>query len=561
MSAPSPQARRPRPGQRRPNSPTEAIRSAGPGRRSRALPLLLQSPPEPWPLALAVALVALLALAPLAALALLAIQGEALPSLQLEAQGLTPLAHTLTLVVGVGCAGGLIGTCNGWLTARCQFPGRRWLRLAQLLPLATPSYLLAGTLIDLGSRSGLRIAGPGWAMAILTLGTYSYVVLLSSEAFSRSGARQQEVCRSLAVGPWGSFLRVALPLALPAVTAGVALGAMEVINEFGAVQLLGVPTLSAAILERWQGEGDLPGAVGLALVTLALVALLLWSERQGRSRSRLWAAGQEGASPELWPLEGWRCWLAQLVTLAPPLASLAIPLIWIGSSWDQLPAQPIGDLVALGLRSLALALGATGLTIGAALVLSIGKRLVKAPLVRALADGAALGYAIPGTVLAMGFLVLGGGWGLAPLVLLVWGYVDRFLAVAKGGLDTALEGLAPSVDEAAQSLGCNWIALVGRIQLPLLRGPLLVAGVLVFVDTVKELPLTFALRPFDFDTLAVRVYQYASDERLGAALIPSLVILVLGLVAAMALMPSLDQQIPDPQALPRRPIPTPRPVP
>jgi len=522
---------------------------------------VLGLPPEPWPLALAVTLVGLLALAPLAALALVASQGEALPGLQPDSQGLVPLANTLALVLGVGCAGGLIGTCNGWLTARCQFPGRRWLRLAQLLPLATPSYLLAGTLIDLGSRSGLRIGGLGWATAILTLGTYSYVVLLSSEAFGRSGARQQEVCRSLAVGPWGSFLRVALPLALPAVAAGVALGAMEVINEFGAVQLLGVPTLSAAILERWQGEGDLPGAVGLALVTLLLVALLLWSERQGRSRSRLWAAGQEGASPELWPLQGWRCWLAQLVTLAPPLASLAIPLIWISSSWDQLPAQPAGDLVALGLRSLGLALGATGLTLVAALVLSIGKRLVKGNLVRVLADGAALGYAIPGTVLALGFLLLGGGWGLAPVLLLVWGYVDRFLAVAKGGLDTALEGLAPSVDEAAQSLGCDWVSLVRRIQLPLLRGPLLVAGVLVFVDTVKELPLTFALRPFDFDTLAVRVYQYASDERLGAALVPALVILVLGLLAALALMPSLDEQIPEPNALPGLPMPTESPVP
>ena len=539
MSQPSPESSWPWAGQRLAGS------------RRRVLTLGLGTPPEPWPLALAVALVALLALAPLAALVLVASQGEALAGLQLGSQGLAPLVHTLALVLGVGCSGGLLGTCNGWLTARCQFPGRRWLRLAQLLPLATPSYLLAGTLIDLGSRSGLRIAGLGWATAVLTLGTYSYVVLLSSEAFGRSGARQQEVCRSLAVGPWGGFLRVALPLALPAVAAGVALGAMEVVNEFGAVQLLGVPTLSAAILERWQGDGDLPAAVGLALVTLVLVALLLWGERQGRSRSRSWAAGQEGASPELWPLRGWRCWLAQLVTLAPPLASLAIPLIWIGSSWEQLPAQPPGDLVALGLRSLALALGATGLTLGAALLLSIGKRLVKGQLVRVLADGAGLGYAIPGTVLALGFLLLGGGWGLAPLLLLVWGYVDRFLAVAKGGLDSALESLAPSVDEAAQSLGCDWIALVGRIQLPLLRGPLLVAGVLVFVDTVKELPLTFALRPFDFDTLAVRVYQYASDERLGAALVPALLILVLGLLAAIALMPGLDQPIPDAKALAR----------
>ena len=507
-----------------------------------ALPLALRTTPGPWPLVLAVALVGLLALAPLAALALVASKADALAGLRLGPSGLGQLTNSLALVLGVGVVTGLLGTCNGWLTSRCQFPGRRWLRLAQLLPLATPSYLLAGTLIDLGSRSGQRIGGLGWAIGVLSLGTYSYVVLLSSEAFGRSGARQQEVCRSLGVGPWGSFFRVALPLALPAVAAGVALGAMEVINDFGAVQLLGVPTLSAGILERWQGDGDLPGAVALALVTLVLVALLLWSERQGRRHSRRWSGGQEGALPEPWPLRGWRCWLAQLVTLVPPLASLAIPLIWAGFSWEQLSVQAPGDLLALGLRTLALALGATGLTLTAALVLSIGKRLVKTPAIQGLADGAGLGYAIPGTVLALGFLFLGGSWGLAPLLLLVWGYIDRFLAVAKGGLDAALEGLAPSVDEAAQSLGCDWIGLVRRIQLPLLRGPLLVAGLLVFVDTVKELPLTFALRPFDFDTLAVRVYQYASDERLGAALVPALLILILGLLAAVALMPSLDQR-------------------
>ncbi len=507
-----------------------------------ALPLGLGTTPGPWPLVLAIALVGLLALAPLAALALVASKAEALAGLRLGPSGLGQLTNSLALVFGVGVVAGLLGTCNGWLTSRCQFPGRRWLRLAQLLPLATPSYLLAGTLIDLGSRSGQRIGGLGWAIGVLSLGTYSYVVLLSSEAFGRSGARQQEVCRSLGVGPWGSFFRVALPLALPAVAAGVALGAMEVINDFGAVQLLGVPTLSAGILERWQGDGDLPGAVALALVTLVLVALLLWSERQGRRHSRRWSGGQEGALPEPWPLRGWRCWLAQLVTLVPPLASLAIPLIWAGFSWEQLSIQAPGDLLALGLRTLALALGATGLTLTAALVLSIGKRLVKTPAIQGLADGAGLGYAIPGTVLALGFLFLGGSWGLAPLLLLVWGYIDRFLAVAKGGLDAALEGLAPSVDEAAQSLGCDWIGLVRRIQLPLLRGPLLVAGLLVFVDTVKELPLTFALRPFDFDTLAVRVYQYASDERLGAALVPALLILILGLLAAVALMPSLDQR-------------------
>ncbi len=138
-------------------------------------------------------------------------------------------------------------------------------------------------------------------------------------------------------------------------------------------------------------------------------------------------------------------------------------------------------------------------------------------------------------------MLLGGSWGWSPLLLLVWGYCDRFLAVAKGGLDAGLERIPPSVDEAASGLGCSWISVLRRIHLPLLRGPLLVGGLLVFVDTVKELPLTFALRPFDFDTLSVRVYQYASDERVGAALVPALLILLLGLVASLALVPSLER--------------------
>jgi iron(III) transport system permease protein len=153
-----------------------------------------------------------------------------------------------------------------------------------------------------------------------------------------------------------------------------------------------------------------------------------------------------------------------------------------------------------------------------------------------------MGYALPGAVLALGLLLVGNGLSLAPLPLLCWGYGVRFLAVSKQGLDAAFERLPPNLDEAATVLGCNWIAVLRRVHLPLLRGPLLVGALLVFVDVVKELPLTLALRPFDFDTLPVRVFQYASDERLGAALLPALLILLLGLLAALALVPGLPSQ-------------------
>jgi iron(III) transport system permease protein len=473
-------------------------------------------------LAALVLLLGVLALAPILALLHLA-TSSAMSFTGLGPAGWSALIHTLLLVIGVGLVVAVIGTANGWLTACCTFPGRRWLRLAQVLPLATPAYLLAATWMDLGSRLGWPIQGLGWAIASLSLSTYSYVFLLASESFAALGRRPLEAARSLGVGPWGSFQRVALPLALPAIGAGVALSGMEVVNELGAVELLGVPTLSTAILQRWQVDGQPQAAAGLALVALLMVAALLAAERHFRRRSRRWG----------------RALAAQILALLPPWLALGVPVLWLALSWDQIPAQEPLELLLLTSRSLGLALVAACATLSLALVLAIARRWLPRGLWPPLTFVAGMGYAVPGAVLALGLMLLGSGAGLAPLALLLWGYGDRFLAVAKQGLDAGLERLPPSLDEAATSLGSSWWAVLRRVHLPLLRGPLLVGALLVFVDVVKELPLTFALRPFDFDTLAVRVFQYASDERMGAALLPALLILLLGLLSALAVVPSL----------------------
>ena len=504
--------------------------------------VLPPAPPQRALLGTGVLLVCALALLPVLALGLFALASPGgLSGLHLGSEGPQQLLNTLALVLLVGSLAAGLGTATGWLTARCSFPGRRWLRIAQLLPLATPSYLLAATLIDLGSRLGLRIHGFGPTLLVLVLSTYSYVFLLSTESFAVSGRRQLEACRSLGVGPWGSFWRVALPMAMPAIGAGMALGGMEVVNELGAVELLGVPTLSSGILLRWQQEADPQGAVALALLALVIVALLVAAERQLRQRSRCWNLGHDGGGDPAWSLQGRRRWLSQTLCLLPPLLSLGLPLLWAVLSWDQLQGESAWELGLLSLRSFSLALVAAAGTVAAGLLLAIAKRWLPQGLLQRLSFVAGLGYAIPGTVLALALMLIGGPLALAPLLLLVWGYGDRFLAVAKGGLDAALERIPPSVDEAATSLGQGWAGVLGRVHLPLLRGPLLVGALLVFVDTVKELPLTFALRPFDFDTLAVRVYQYASDERVGAALVPALLILLLGLAAAIALVPSLER--------------------
>ncbi|MFZ9946667.1 MAG: ABC transporter permease, partial [Vulcanococcus sp.] len=422
---------------------------------AQASPPASRQGPQRRLLAAGVLVLCALALAPVVGLGWFAFGGGAGDTsvVDLGLGGSEQVLNTLALVALVGLFTAVLGTATGWLTARCAFPGRRWLRIAQLLPLATPSYLLAATWIDLGSRYGFRVHGFLPTLIVMVLSTYSYVFLLSSESFSGSGRRQLEACRSLGVGPWGSFRRVALPMALPAIGAGVALGGMEVVNELGAVQLLGVPTLSTGILMRWQQDGDPQGAVALALMALVIVALLVGAERSLRQRSRCWNLGNDGDADPQWHLQGQRRWLSQLLCLVPPLITLGLPLIWAALSWDQIRGEDSSELLALGSRSFGLALLAAALTLAGGLLLAIAKRWIPNAVLQRLTFVSGLGYAIPGTVLALALMLIGGPLALAPLLLLVWGYGDRFLAVSKGGLDAALERIPPSVDEAATSLG------------------------------------------------------------------------------------------------------------
>ena len=486
-------------------------------------------------------LIALLAIWPLATLVAEMAGSLNEGGIGLSSDGPLMVQGTIQLLLGTAFIGTILGATNGWLLSNCRFPGRRWLRIAQLIPLATPAYLLSATLVDLSTREGWRVYGMGWGIVVMALTTYPYVFLLTTESFSVGSRRQLEACRSLGVGPWASFRRVALPIAAPAIGAGVALMGMETINELGAVQLLGIPSLSAGILETWQTEGNPTGAIGLALITLVIVLALVMTERILRRRSRRWSDGIAGVDATTWPLHGIRAATAQLLALLPPLFTLGTPLLWMGTNLDQLGSGFNDDLFNLSLRSLLLGLSAAVLAVAIALLLAIAKRWSDARWLQSLTFLAGTGYAIPGTVLA---LALSGKWGLAPVVLLLWGYTDRFLAVAKGGLDAALERISPSLDEAATGLGFQWPRVLRSVHLPLLRGPITVGLLLVFVDTVKELPLTFALRPFDFDTLSVRVYQYAGDERLAEAMLPALMILVLGLIASLALVPTLEPPAP-----------------
>ncbi len=488
-------------------------------------------------------LLALMVLWPLLGLIVEGINGIKEGSVSLGIDGRRQVQGTLYLLLLTALAGGSIGTINGWLLANCRFPGRRLLRLAQLLPLATPSYLLSATLIDLGSINSIRIHGMGWGVLVMAMTTYPYVFLLSTESFAKSGSQQLEACRSLGVGPWNSFRRIALPMALPAIGAGIALLGMEVVNELGAVELLNIPSISAGIVENWVERGNPAGAIGLAMIALTIVFTLIIYERNLRKRSRRWSEGVAGGEAPAWKLKGLRAFLAQSITLIPPLFTLGTPLLWATMHLEQLGQGLDPELVLLTIRSIGLGLAAAIFTILASLFLTIANRWNKTSWMRSLTFLTGIGYAIPGVVLALALLAFGGPpWSFTPLFLLLWGYSDRFLAVAKGGLDAAFERLSPNLDEAATGLGSKWPEVLRRIHLPLLRGPLAVGALLVFVDTLKELPLTFVLRPFDFDTLSVRIFQYAGDERMAESIIPALIILTVGLIASIALIPSLDHE-------------------
>ncbi len=464
-------------------------------------------------------------------------------SISLTIYNLNEIKSTLLLLFSSLTLGGFLGITNGWILANCSFKGRKILRIFQLIPFATPAYLLAATFIDLGSIHSIRITGMFWGVIIMAFTTYPYVFLLSSESFEKGGRKQIEACRTLGIGPWKSFFRVSLPIAIPSITAGLALMAMEIINELGAVQLLNIPSISAGILESWVEQGEPSGAIALALVALILVFLLVAIERKSRERAKRWTDGiNVGDSPK-WKLKGINLYLAQGIAFIPPIFTLGIPILWAMVNIDQMNQGFNTDLIVLTIRSFILALIVALITIFVSLILSISKRWQNLQWLNILTFLSTIGYAIPGSVLALALISFkGSSLHINILSLLIWGYCIRFLAVSKGGIDAGLERIPPNLDNAAINLGKDWPAVLFKIHLPLLRGPMLVGALLVFVDTIKELPLTFILRPFDFDTLSVRIFQYAGDERLAESILPSLIIICLGLIASLALIPSINNR-------------------
>ncbi len=486
--------------------------------------------------------------------------------------------NSLTLMLGVAAGVLTMGVTTAWLTTRCDFPGRRWFDWALLLPLAVPAYIIAYTytgMLDYAgpAQSALRewfgwgksdywfpeIRSLGGAAMMLSLVLYPYVYFLSRAAFLEQSAYAVDAARTLGCGPWATFWRVSLPSARPAIIAGLSLALMETLADYGTVQYFGVRTFTTGIFRTWFGLGDSAAAAQLAALLLAFVFALIVAERRSRRRARYHHVGTRSRPLTTHVLRGRRGWLATVACALPLGLGFLLPCgqlaVW---AYETAPAMVDASFFRLVLNTLVLA-GTSALVIVAlAVFLAYGQRLSSGFALRTAVRVAGMGYAVPGVVIAVGVL-LPFAWldnsldawarrhfdfstGLilsGTLAALVFAYTVRFLAVALQSVESGLGNITRTMDEAGRSLGYRTAEIVRKVHLPIVRGSLLTAALLVFVDVMKELPATLILRPFDFNTLAVRAYELASDERLADSSTAALAIVAAGLLPVVVLSVSI----------------------
>ncbi len=480
--------------------------------------------------------------------------------------------NTLVLMVGVGLGTLVVGTGLAWATAMYEFPGRRVFEWALVLPLAMPVYVLAFVAIGLLDFSGpvqalLRdLLGPGrhafpevrsagGVIAVMVLALYPYVYLLARTAFLAQGRSTLEAARTLGLSSRAVFFRVALPMARPAIAAGVVLALMETLADFGAVAAFNYDTFTTAIYKAWFGLFNLQAAAQLATLLLLFVAAALVLEHALRGRGRYASSGRRAAEHRQ-RLTGARGWLVSAAAGTVLGLAFVVPmvqlLVW---GWEVLARDLDARYLALVQHTIGLSAVAALVTVAGAFLLGATARHCPGPTVKAAVRVGTLGYALPGSVLAVGVMLsfawLDGhlaGWleawtGRPPgpilvgsLLGLLLAYLVRFLAVAFGPVDSALEQVRPSLREAARGLGAGRLRLLRQVYLPLLRPGLLAGLLLVFVEVMKEMPATLLLRPFGWDTLAVRIYELTSEGEWERAALPALALVLVGLIPVILLV-------------------------
>lgn len=487
----------------------------------------------------------------------------------------TYVMNSLWLMLGVGAGVTVIGTATAWLVTMCQFPGRWLFQWALLLPLAAPAYILAYVYTEVLAfygpvQTGLRNTF-GWesvadywfpnvrslwgAILMLTLVLYPYVYLLARSAFLSQSVATLEASRNLGCGPWQSFFTVALPLARPAIMAGLALALMETLNDFATVQFFSVDTFTTGIYRTWFGLDERLAAAQLSVCLLLFVFWLVLLERWSRGRAKYYQTVSSHQQLVSYRLSWWGAIAAILTCLIPVSLGFLVPGGVLLQMALEDPSQSFDQRFwGFATHSLTLAMVTAALAVVIAVLMAYGLRLYPTLGIRLATQTAAMGYAIPGSVIAVGILVPIGGldnaidawmqatFGISTGLLLsgtiaalVFAYLVRFLAVSFGTVEASLTKIKPSLDDAARSLGHSTLSTLVRVHIPLMAGGLLTAATLVFVDVMKELPATLIVRPFNFDTLAVRVYNLASDERLAEASGAALAIVLVGLLPVILL--------------------------
>jgi len=484
------------------------------------------------------------------------------------------LINSIWLTVGVSLGVSVIGVGTAWLVTMCRFWGDRVFEWALLLPMAAPAYILAYTYTDFLDFSGPVQTGLrylfGWeygdywfpnirslwgAIFLLALTLYPYVYLLARVAFLEQSVCTLEASRILGCNPWRSFIKVALPLARPAIVAGLALALMETLNDFGTVQYFGVDTFTTGIYRTWFGMGERVAATQLAAILLLFILGLILLERRSRRRAAFYHTStsyQDLPRYSLGFVRGLGAWLACFLPvglgfLLPAGDLLVMAMSHLDRTFDR-------QFWEFARHSLTVAAITAIIAVGVSAIIAYGVRLHPHPWMRLVARIAAMGYAIPGAVIAVGIIIPLGGFdnaidswmrstfGISTGLLLsgtisalIFAYLVRFLAVAFGTVESSLGKIEPSLDEAARSLGHTPTQTLLNVHVPMMWGGMLTAAMMVFVDVMKELPATLVIRPFNFDTLAVRVYNLASDERLAEASGSALALVVVGMLPAIVL--------------------------
>lgn len=524
-------------------------------------------------------ILASLILLPLVATAIAALSGSLTTGRGLAATllpGAIQSTIVLTSLVAFGTAA--IGTVSAWLVTRYRFFGSNILEIGLALPLALPAYVVAYAytvfLDHPGPVQSLLRQFTGWqgqdywfpnirsiggAVVMFILVLYPYVYLLARAAFLRQSAGAFQAARTLGASPTAAFLSVSLPMARPAIAAGVVLVLMETLADFGTVAHFGVPTFATAIYQSWFSFGDRAAAAQLSFGLLIVVFFLVAFERRHQNKVSRFSRSRRDVRVAPVLLSGAQQWSAFVVCVLPVLLGFVVPVVLLINS-ALTTDQNITSARYFGFigNSLKLAAMATVLTIAVALLLGFAKRFLPSRLTQLTWNLAGLGYALPGGVIAIGLLVpfaaldnavdswlrlnfevSSGLFFTGSAALLVMAYLIRFLSPALGAVETGLASIKPNMDKSARSLGSTTSQMIARLYLPLMSTSLFTGALIVFVDVIKELPATLILRPFNYDTLAVQVYRLASDERLADAAMPSLIIAAFGLLPVILLCKTL----------------------